>query len=97
MKIIGCCTISLSRYFFFFENRLHQSSAFSLSLRANFKGQEISMKAISLCMTFKEEKEMSKDWKKRVINGRKRKKRKPEIKSRDEIPTVASFIFSLLT
>lgn len=33
-------------------------------------------------MTFKEEKEMSKDWKKRVINGRKGKKRKAEIKSR---------------
>lgn len=94
MKITGCCTVSLSRYFFFFfENRLHQSSAFSPPLRANFKGQEISMKAISLYMTFKEEKEMSKDWKKRVINGRKGKKRKAEIKSRDEIPPVASFIF----
>lgn len=30
-------------------------------------------------MTFKEEKEMSKDWKKRVINGRKGKKKKAEI------------------
>lgn len=93
MKITGCCTVSLSRYFFVFENRLHQSSAFSPPLRANFKGQEISMKAISLYMTFKEEKEMSKDWKKRVINGRKGKKRKAEIKSRDEIPPVTSFIF----
>ena len=55
------------------------------------------MKAISLYMTFKEEKEMRKDWKERVINGRKRKKRKAEIKSRDENPTVASFTFSLLT